>query len=103
MVRVKGSEGKMAGPAADVSGPLLAKHPALAEWLTAVAWDDGKPRQVGTLMVLAEGGLWKAWLHDRAQARACWLAAERLDALFAAIEETVASGRGDWRPDKKRM
>lgn len=83
----------------DVAGKMI---PSLVEWLTEVVWDDGSKRQTGTVMVLAEDGVFKAWLNDRAMNRSCWLSAESLEALLVRVEDTLACGKGEWRVNKKQ-
>lgn len=80
---------------------LLAVAPNLHEWLTEVAWDDGKKREVGTLMVVVEGGWWKMWVHDRDGKRSAWLAGATLSDCMAAVEEALATNTVAWRPDRR--
>jgi len=87
-------------PAPDPQG-CVDRFPAMYEFLTATAWDDGKKRVCGTAMVLAEGGRWKAWLHDRDGKRSCFVSAGSFPALFEACEDVLANGGGDWRSDKR--
>lgn len=86
-------------PAAQ-DGVVGLRFPATVEWLTVRQWEDGSKRQTGTVMVLAEDGVWKAWLHDRDGARSCWLSAGGLIDLAALIELTLETGEGSWRPDR---
>lgn len=84
-----------------VDHDMAARCPVLHEWMTEITWDDGKKREVGTLMVVAEGGWWKAWLHDRDGRRSAWLAGVTLHDLFAAVEDALGSNTVAWRPDKR--
>jgi hypothetical protein len=60
------------GGSADVS-ELQPIAPALVEFLTAATWEDGKARQVGTVMLFCEGPVWKLWLHDRDAKLSCFV------------------------------
>jgi hypothetical protein len=89
------------GTAIGATDVLASKEwPVLVEWLTITAWDDGKPRQTGTCMILAESGQWKAWLHDRDLKRAAWCAGDTLSLLLASIERGLANDGLGWRRDK---
>ncbi len=80
---------------------MAAQAPALTEFLTAMVWEDQKPRETGTVMLVAEGGGWKAWVHDRDAKRSVWLSASTVLDLLVVVEETLISGAGQWRPDKR--
>ena len=76
-------------------------YPALLEFLTLTKWEDGKKRETGTIMILAEHGLWKLWLHDRDNRRSLWLTGQDVLSGFAAAEKCLAEGIGEWRPDRR--
>jgi hypothetical protein len=76
-------------------------YPTTVEWLTRTVWEDGAKRATGTVMILAEDGVFKAWLHDREAERSCWLSAGSLLDLVAKVEDVLESGGGDWRVDRK--
>jgi hypothetical protein len=73
----------------------------LCEWLSSTSWEDGSARCTGTMMLMAEDGRWKAWLHDRDGSCSCFVSSESLEGAVAAAAKAVASAGGDWRPDKK--
>jgi hypothetical protein len=73
----------------------------LCEWLSAVVWEDGTPRSTGTVMIFAEDGRWKAWLHDRDGSQSCFVSSDTLEGLLASTCKAAATAGGDWRPDKK--
>ncbi len=87
-------------PAPDPQG-CIDRFPATYEFVTTALWDDGKKRETGTVMVLAEGGRWKAWVHDRDGKRSCFVSAPTFPSLFEAVEDVLANGAGDWRSDKR--
>lgn len=84
-------------------GELGALAPALAEFLTAAKWDDGSPRQVGTAMLLVDGVVWKCWVHDRDGRRSCFVSSRTPLELLSSVEDVLANGGGDWRPDDRRV
>lgn len=93
-----------AGTAASAPMPSLgywAKLVNLCEWLSAVKWEDGTSRSTGTVMLFAEDGRWKAWLHDRDGSLGCFVSAATLEELLPALDKVVGSAGGDWRADKK--
>lgn len=79
---------------------ILERFPLLSEYLCCTSWDDGKPRQVATLLIVTECGAWKACLNDRAQARSLWVSAEGFDSLLWAVETALGSPAPGWRPAK---
>lgn len=73
------------------------RYPLLYEHLTSLTWEDGKPREVSTLLLFAEHGLWKACLNDRAEGRAVFLADQSIAGLLEALETGLRVGDLDWR------
>lgn len=78
-------------------GQFLSGLPALYEFLTDSAWDDGGDRQVGTLLVFADGGLWKACLNDRDGSKIAFTTASTVEDLVLALERGLMEGTLDWR------
>lgn len=96
----KAPGGKLvAGPSDDTLAQLA---PALLEWMTAVAWDDGKARQTGTVMVMTEGGVWKAWMHDRDAKVSSWVTGKDLVEVLTRMDLLLQNGQGEWRSDKMK-
>lgn len=85
----------------DEKDGILEVHPVLLEWLTRQEWEPGAPRSTGTIMVFVEQGRWKAWLHDRDAQEGCFVTGETLGLLLETVEDILAKGGGDWRPDRK--
>lgn len=85
-------------------GSLFSGHAAIWEMLTCDKWDDGTPRQRGTLLVLCDGGIVKLWLNDRALKRAAWVSGDSLEAAMEALDHGIAEDNLPWRPqeDTKR-
>jgi len=87
-------------PAAPSDG-WLEFYAGLQEFLTMTAWEDGARRETGTLMLVAEGGLWKLWIHDRDGKRSVWISGLSVELVTQKAEDIVTGGPADWRPDKK--
>jgi hypothetical protein len=87
--------------ASQVTDPEFQRDfPSLHEFLTEVAWSDGKPRQTGTLMVMAEAGWWKVWLHDRDGKVGGFVAGASWDEVLLTAEGQLSTGTVQWRADK---
>jgi hypothetical protein len=94
---VRGPSGGAAKP-----GQLGEVAPALVEFLSAGLWDDGGKRETGTVMLMVDSGVWKAWIHDRDSKRSCFVTAATPEGLLGVVEEVLANGAGEWRPDGPR-
>jgi hypothetical protein len=86
--------------AATLPGSVLAAFPTLLEFLTLPSWDDGSPRQLGTIILFVEGHVWKACLKDKNGPTVSFVTARTLDDLLLSVEEGLASEGLDWRPDR---
>lgn len=96
----KGAPASQLGAVVDTQ--LQARCPALWEYLTCDRWEDGKPRQVSTLLVFCEDGVWKACLNDRAAARSLWVVLDVPSGAWDAVERTLTGERPDWRPNRSQ-
>lgn len=74
--------------------------PTLAEFLSALTWEDGTSREPGTMLVFSEDGAWKACLHDRTAQLQVFVSAATPGGLLAALEKGLAGGSLDWRRKK---
>ena len=83
------------------AGGYWANLPDVVSFLSLSTWPDGSPRATGTVMLFAEGGSWKAWVHDRDAAMGMFASAGTLLDLMEVVDEAVREGTGDWRPDRK--
>lgn len=101
LVRRQAAEAAAPTGFAATDSRMSAITPTLVEWLTRTVWDDGAKRRTGTLMLLAEDGVWKVWMHDRDAAESAWVSGGSLEELLLAVEENLATGGGTWRKDAK--
>jgi len=76
-------------------------YPKLFAHLTELQWDDGKPRKTSTLMVMAENGRWKSFLHDRDAKRGFWMTSESWEWLLEQLEAGIESSSTEWRKDTR--
>jgi len=74
-----------------------ATHPAVWEYMTCEAYEDGAPRQPSMLCVFLEDGVVKACLQDRQEGRSLWISAPSLLQAFDALEAKLQAGTDDWR------
>jgi hypothetical protein len=81
--------------------PAWAKGiPLVLEYLTQTAWEDGKPREVATITIVAEGGSWRVCLNDRAMSRSCWISGETVHKALEALEKALQEDKAGWRATK---
>lgn len=92
---------------AAASDGFAAKDPDVAKWagtlvefLTQLTWGDLGKRKTGTVMVLAENGIWKAWVHDRDGKRAAWVSGGTLLDLVDTIDYGLANDTLTWKDDQ---
>jgi len=87
---------------AAVDDALAKKYPALAEFLLCETWGKGEARQTGTIMVFAEDGSLKAWVHDRDQGQATFISAVGWDELLQTVDQGLAADDLEWRAKGSR-
>jgi hypothetical protein len=96
-----GGGGGVGHPAVDLSGTWLAPFPHVRDFLCVPVWDDGSPRQVGSITLFCDEGRMKACANDKDAMLMCFVSGESLESVFAALEAVLASGGGDWRAMKQ--
>jgi len=84
---------------AAAGGAFATRWPALAEFLE-VAELDGGSRVPGSLLLFGSEGGVKAMLKDAQSKQVCFLFGEGTTAAIDAAERVLATGEGDWRPDR---
>lgn len=73
------------------------KYAAIMEYLTADKWPEGEERQVSTLLVFSEDGIFKVCLNDRDMGRSLWVSGPSIPDALEALESTLRHGGGEWR------
>lgn len=90
-----------AGDGVAAADPDVQKWAAtLVEFLTQLSWGEGEKRKTGTVMVLAENGVWKAWVHDRDGKRAAWVSGGSLLDLVDSVDQGLANDSLTWKDDQ---
>lgn len=92
--------GGVSSTATPSPGKLLTDYPTLLEFLTLRMWEDGSPRQPGTLLIFVDSGTWKACLKDKNGPRVCFVSSSDLDMLFLTVEDGLSQDNLDWRADR---
>lgn len=98
---VKSDGGPQKAIAEKSGGDWEKLYPSLVEFLCRQTWEDGTSRTTGTVMLMVEGGLWKAWVHDRDSAHGTFVSSGTLSGLLKTIDKGVETGQMDWREDRK--
>lgn len=76
--------------------------PQLCDYLCTEAWDDGLARRTSTITVFVEDGLVKLCLADRALSRNTFVSAATFSEALCELEERLAAGRVEWRPQVRQ-
>jgi hypothetical protein len=84
-----------------VDEEFIASHPSLAEFMRETSWDDGKPRKTGTILIVADGRVLKASVHDRDARRSAWVSADTLCELLVRIDAALGTDSLEWRKDTR--
>lgn len=72
-------------------------YPALYEYLSAVLFSDGSPRETSTMTIFVEHGRFKAAVNDRHNEGVLFCSADTYGELMEVVEECLKTGDGDWR------
>jgi len=80
---------------------FVKSYPALHEFLTLQAWEDGEVRVTGTLFLFVEEGMWKLCLNDRDAGCVAFVAAKTFTEVLSCAEEKYIADSLDWRLSKE--
>jgi len=86
--------------AAGHPGGAFKKMPTLVQWLTETAWDNGDAREPGSLLIFAQDLRWKGMLTDKDNGYVCFVTAEDVDGVLAALEKGLLANSLDWRESR---
>jgi hypothetical protein len=84
----------------EASGHLKKLAPALWEFLTHDAYEDGEKRETGTMLVMKDDGVLKGWLNDRDNLKTCWVSGDSWDGLLRAAEKVLGDPGAIWKDAK---
>lgn len=94
----RGSRSTVGQPASVVNDPdMRDKLPVLYDFLTLTVWDDGDPREPGTVLIMAQDGMWKVWLNDKDGDRTAFLSADTFIGLLAMCDARLGADSVPWR------
>ena len=87
-------------PSASPTSVLLAKLPALREWLTATTYEDGTARNPGKLSVETYGVTWSILLRDPDAGLRLNVRAPELDKALLLVEQLLGVEEAPWERDE---
>lgn len=95
----------MAGPRGAAQGPsavsvILAKLPALREFLSCTTYEGGSMRTVGNMRVASQGRLWEITLQDPDALARLTVRDESLDKALMLLEQLLGVEEAPWETDR---
>lgn len=98
--RLEQSSADVKVPEAKVTSVLLAKLPAIREWMVSTVYDDGSSRVPGKLNVEVYGTLWCVTLRDPNNGLRLSIRAEDLDKCLLLVEQCLGVDEAPWERDQ---
>ncbi len=74
------------------------RYPLVSAHMSDDRWEDGKDREVSTLVFKVEDGHMVAALNDREARSSLYRAGETAEKALAALEKALGGPGADWRP-----
>ena len=71
--------------------------PHVCEYLHDDRWEDGKPREVSTIVIKEEDGRVVVALNDKDLSRSLYRSGETVAEALKALEKALATQSADWR------
>lgn len=87
-------------PSALGTSVLLAKLPALREFLSCTSYEDGTARTPGYLRVQTQGTLWEVTIQDPDAAARLTARAQELDKALLLVEQLLGVDEAPWELDR---
>ena len=81
-----------------LSGEWPTVYPALVEFLTLGAWEDGSLRLCGSLTLFVDQSLWKLCLNDKDNGRVAFCSGCSVEDVLRTAEEGIVHSVLNWRP-----
>lgn len=97
-VMLDGAGGQV--PGASSVSILLAKLPALREFLSATSYEDGSRRAPGVLRVQTQGTLWEITIQDPEAAARLTVRGQELDKTLLLLEQLLGVEEAPWELDR---
>lgn len=76
---------------------LIENCPLLIDYLTNTRYDDGAVREVSTLNIFIQDGVFKVAVNDRDAEASLYASGETLQLALAAAESRLNANVADWR------
>lgn len=77
------------------------EYPVIYQFLTCNS-HGGRPRELGTILMMFEGGKCKAWVNDKHSGLSAFVSADSYTALYVAIEMGLGSNSLEWRAPRSK-
>lgn len=98
--RVSAPAGGRAAAAVPCDPESVQRYPALFEFLTMTAWEDGTKRKTGKLSISVVDARWVTCIVDNEHNRMGFLSGDTFDDLLATLERKLSTDMVEWRPCK---
>ena len=92
-------QGSVPGTIVDVK--FQKAYPTVWDYVVQSKWDDGTPRETGSIMIFVQDGCFKGMLRDKDAGCVLWVAAPSIFGVLEAMEAAVSSPTADWRMDRQ--
>jgi len=84
-------------------GAFAKSYPAAFAFLAETTWEDGSPREPGSILLVCGDGLVKVWAHDKnGMGSSLWVSGETFEDVLASLDDLLCKGAGDWRVDRPK-
>lgn len=87
-------------PCAPADPGMMKVYPVIYAYLTDDTFEDGEARERSTMLLVAEGDLFKACMIDKNADATLWASGATFDDLFACLETRLSDPGSDWRRRK---
>ncbi len=98
--RNRGSGAAGAPGAVPEDSSFLKAYPALWEFVSLTAWEDGAPRKTGSLLFFLDDGRWKCCLSDKENSLVSFVSGESFQDLLRTIDKGIQADKLDWRKQR---
>lgn len=87
-------------PPAPMTSVLLAKLPAIREFMSATQYDDGSPREPGYMTIRTWGTQWQVTVYDPDSGARMPVRAPELDKALLLVEQLLGVEEAPWEIDR---